>query len=31
MIVPFVSINVHFARSLNGDGNRLHLSTGFTF
>jgi outer membrane protein assembly factor BamA len=31
MIVPFVSINVHFARSLDGAGNRLHLSTGFTF
>jgi outer membrane protein assembly factor BamA len=31
MIVPLVSFNVHFARSLNGFGNRLHLSTGFTF
>jgi outer membrane protein assembly factor BamA len=31
MIVPFVSLNLHFARSLDGNGNRLHLSTGFTF
>ena len=31
VIMPFVSINVHFARSLDGAGNRLHLSTGFTF
>jgi hemolysin activation/secretion protein len=29
--MSFLSINVHFARSLDGNGNRLHLSTGFTF
>ena len=31
MIVPFVKLNFHFAHSLDGDGNRLNLSTGFTF
>jgi outer membrane protein assembly factor BamA len=31
MIVPFVSLNFHFAHSLDGNGNRFHLSTGFTF
>jgi hypothetical protein len=31
MSVRFLSVNLHFARSLDGNGNRLHLSTGFTF
>jgi outer membrane protein assembly factor BamA len=31
LIVPFVKLNLHFAHSLDGNGNRLHLSTGFTF
>ena len=31
MTLRFFSINVHFAHSLNGNGNRIHLSTGFTF
>jgi outer membrane protein assembly factor BamA len=31
MTLRFLSLNVHFAHSLNGTGNRIHLSTGFTF
>jgi outer membrane protein assembly factor BamA len=31
MSMRFLTVNVHFAHSLNGNGNRLHLSTGFTF
>jgi hemolysin activation/secretion protein len=31
MTLRFLSVNVHFARSLDGNGNRVHLSTGFTF
>jgi outer membrane protein assembly factor BamA len=31
MIVQFMSVNLHFAHSLDGDGGRVHLSTGFTF
>jgi len=29
--VPFVKLNFHFAHSLDGYGNRLHVSSGFTF
>jgi outer membrane protein assembly factor BamA len=29
--VPFVKLNFHFAHSLDGNGNRLHVSSGFTF
>jgi outer membrane protein assembly factor BamA len=29
--VPFVRLNFHFAHSLDGNGNRLHVSSGFTF
>jgi outer membrane protein assembly factor BamA len=29
--MPFVNLNFHFARSLDGNGNRFHLSSGFTF
>lgn len=29
--VPFVKLNFHFAHSLDGNGNRLHISSGFTF
>jgi outer membrane protein assembly factor BamA len=31
MIFPFVKLNFHFAHSLDGNGNRLHVSSGFTF
>ena len=31
MSVPFVKLNLHFGHSLDGMGNRLHISTGFTF
>ena len=30
MIFPFVKLNFHFAHSLDGNGNRLHVSSGFT-
>jgi outer membrane protein assembly factor BamA len=29
--VPFVKLNFHFARSLDTNSNRLHVSSGFTF
>jgi len=27
----FISLNVHVAHSLDGNGNRVHLSSGFSF